>query len=168
MEYARIEKQLLECSDKGVMPFSTLTFKYDGQNKLFRPQSLFDKFISIPEDLPINVKKSIASSPLRKGIVNKLVIKTSHHEFEIFQNDFLDVLLGQGYLIDSGELSLTTYRLTGYNEGTYTDNELILGRHGLGKNRLELRIGDSNNIASHSLESIESWFSELKQKYQPE
>ena len=79
------------------------------------------------------------------------------------RDKYLDNLLDEDYKLEEGELTITTYRLTGYNQGDYPDTEVLFGQEP-GRNGLELRVGESDTSAEQALQ-LREWFSGLELKY---
>ncbi|PIN93187.1 hypothetical protein COU56_03820 [Candidatus Pacearchaeota archaeon CG10_big_fil_rev_8_21_14_0_10_31_9] len=156
-------KYIAECRDHGVMPFSNLRFEYkynhDLNKSIFIPN--YDGIFS-PGILGIS-PKSGSFDEVIQGLIDGGRFHNIHFEngFVKFRDEFLQGLLEKRYEINSGDLTLATYSLTGYNEGEYTDTTIKFGGFTSG---FKLHIG--HELPGGKTEELSSWFGGLYDKYQ--
>lgn len=125
------DEYLKECQSKGVIPFSRVKLEYDRRTKVFIPNNgLFRSFLELYEGSSEAKKNAAIKGLLKGGRMHVLSFKTGIYsdEYNIFQRDYLEQIVGEGYQIGEADLWLKTYCLTGYNEGVYRESGLTLGR----------------------------------------
>lgn len=148
------KKYLEECDNKGIIPFSFVRFEWDFNEGLFKPRAFLSDSI-LTNSSPEGIKGLI-----KGGRVHKIMFTNGYREAV---NDQLPFLLEQNYKINSGDIALSLYHLTGYNQGYYPDTQIIfdLENH---RNGLELKMG--SNISQEDELKVKSWFNRLYNKYQ--
>lgn len=146
------------CRAKGVIPFSTILF--EPKERVFVPSNSFFEGFRLAYDSLGDLVKG--------GKIHTLKFKTNPGYFELFMDKHLGQITGNGYEISKADLALTTYRLTGYNEGTYEDTQLFLEEN----NKIRLSLGGMRNYdeaeGQRKRESLEHWFRELSKKAEAE
>lgn len=154
-------RYLNECREKGIVPFTTLEFGYNEKKGLFLPELSPTRYYN-PSNLDeVNL--------LFKGGKNyRFEFRTKPHEFEEFKKN-LPSLLQEDYKLMDADLYLTTYRLTGYTQGTYGDARIFLKSfHSLEtdveKRKLEVELGRIETSNEDNKKLI-NWFNILKEKY---
>lgn len=152
-----IEKYRQVCLNRRIVPHSTVKFRYDPGTELFLPDRM-DGFI-FSTSIPKNLESSTASF-IQGGRISKLGFEIGHRygkeEFTSFKEKYLNQLLESGYRLTGGFLALTTYRLTGYNEGTYPDTDLAFGNIHDG-----MRLKFGSKIDRHDVNKLREWFVKL-------
>ena len=112
-------RYLEECKEKGVIP-TTIEFEWNQERNFF-----------VPEERQRGYSLGIVDSAERDMMFHggrnyRLTFKTNRGTFGNFMDDEFDKLSKEGYQLVSGDLALTTYDLTGYNQGTYAGMQLLL------------------------------------------
>ncbi len=149
-EYSKV------CQEKGVMPFSILRFEYDLRNSVFHPESTFDSILNCSQIQ--NLNKGI-NGLIKGGKFHQIKFK---HGFDKFIKGHLSSLLEQGYEFSTADLALTTYSLTGYSQGEYSDTQVMFGSSY--PKGVKVKIG--GRISEEAANKVRSWFDELYEKYQ--
>ena len=70
----------------------------------------------------------------------------------------VDAMKDEGYQIRDGNIALTTYHLTSYSQGDYSDTELKFER-----SRFEIKKG--REISEDDFCRVVDWFESLREKY---
>lgn len=147
-----------KCREAGIIPISTLTLKTSGDNNSFYPRIQPVEFaIPAGRDEPRTATtESIVQALVRGGkfATIKFDIATNN-AFSGFKRDHLRQTLDQGYEIESAELALTTYRISGYNEGTYYGATLLVGPRGI-------RVNGENRLTEQQIERLKPFFAQLR------
>ncbi len=142
---------LKECRDRKIIPYTHLNFDYDDNRGVF----------------PTQIQDIIQTSD-HENIISDIIAGGRYHalEFENGFKKFIKIILPQsleaGYNLERGEIWLTTMRLTGYNEGTYADTDIIFENKYGNRNYLKLRMG--KHISPEDEHTVERWFAQLPSK----
>ncbi len=134
-----------ECREAGIMPDTILKFRYDTDLSLYTTRE------------PISDRKDCFEDLTKGGRIHQILFETSLYGEDNFK-DFIqkvERLREEGYELHRGTLAITTYHLTGYNQGDYPDTKLRFG-----KKNLELKEG--REISNEDLEKLVTWFNSLK------
>lgn len=122
-------KYVEECKTKGVMPHTTQEFRFRSDKGLYIPSN--------PESLATIYSDS--EDPTRNATIDGLIRGGKTHRIRIGLKEYYGNEVGFHYLVDaliprmveedyritSGEFTLSSYHLTGYNWGDYVDASII-------------------------------------------
>ncbi|MAH07058.1 hypothetical protein CMI38_02285 [Candidatus Pacearchaeota archaeon] len=113
-----------KCLENGIMPKTYLGVKYRLTSEGFRLGPYDNNFDQVDRSFEVFS---------RGGKIHRFGFETfiyGNECFEDFKSRVLDLIDG-GYEVDDGFLALTTYRTTGYNEGTHADAGLRVKKGGI-------------------------------------
>lgn len=153
-----VRKEYLRmCSEGGVIPNSTLKIEtaWDTQ-KLFVPRNPVGiSGLNGDDQVSIQTREVMIQRLLGGGKFAAIECKIgSDAPFSDFKQGYLRRIIAHGYEIDSADLALTSYRLTGYNEGTYWGTTILIGRRSISVKKY---------IESDAMYgALRAWFSELQ------
>lgn len=136
------------CRERGIIPGSGIVWEI--HNDILRPTQP-----AIGSYKPERVFSG--------GRINQIRIEGG---FNFFRDNLLEEAVSNGYKVSWADLALTTYHLTGYNQGDYPDTILQFGAgiESLGKG-LNLIIG--SHIERADADKLRDWFRGLDLKYNP-
>ena len=158
------ENYLYECSKNNVMPFTNIQLLYDNDSKLFKPLEGYS-ICEMYRNLSDENKKATTQGIIKGGKIHRIKFEAwipAQKGFEKFREQVLEEMLQQSYKIDWGDLALTTYHLTGYNQGDYTDTNISFGTGYVHKG-MRLKIG--HKISEEDERKVIGWFKDLIHKY---
>jgi hypothetical protein len=90
------------------------------------------------------------------GRIHQLSFKTDRFSFPLFSKKHLDILIANNYKLARGHLDLTTYHLTGYNQGDYGDTMLLLGK--------DIELKEGCRVKEEDLATLKEWFFQMAKK----
>lgn len=146
------------CREGGIIPNSTLTFgtSYeDEQSFCARRDAVEIELGNINDDRAVKDTKREATLQglIKGGKFAVIIYNITTFAFSNFRQVLLPPTLAQGYEMNSATLVLTSYRLTGYNEGVYSDITLHI-------NSREIRVAGGEWFDKY--DALKAWFEELK------
>lgn len=150
---------LRKCREAGIIPNSTLTLTTYLDDKSFYPRS-HPVEISYRSDEgetgAATTRESIVQAFVRGGKFATIKFNIANNDaFSIFKLKHLRQTLDQGYEIDSADLALTSYRLSGYNEGRYYGASLLVGPQ-------KIRVTEENRLTEQQIERLKPFFAQLR------
>lgn len=158
------QRYLEECKDKGVMPHTHQQLRYYERGGLYVPSNAHP-LANISVDSPSEIKSAAINGLLIGGKIHQIELGLKEHYgneagYRFLVDSFIARMLENDYQISSGELTLSSYHLTGYSEGDYPDWKL--------KFQTSPRGGEMNLVTGSRLSEIDSanlngWFSRLRE-----
>jgi hypothetical protein len=156
-----------ECQREGIIP---------GVEVIFRPKRARTGFIDepvvfTPSEInlirPSKSKSSLIETFAEGGRIYRLSFTFENRidGLDAFKKDYLDDLLRKGYKISKGDFVLSTYHLTGYNQGDYPDTCLDFNNNE-GRGPLGIRLKFGHKLNEEDVDKVAKWFEMLKTKYQ--
>ena len=163
-EEGDMQRYIKECSERGVMPFSQVKLKWN-RIKGFPDPSTTTDFLAVYGNYDSKTKEIATDRLLEGGKIHNINVETEnfHFDFEDFQKGLLERILRAEYEVGKVDLWLSTCHLTGYNEGTYRESGLTMGR---GRRGFELQIERFPDAEGKRV--LVDWFTQLTQKHDAE
>ena len=158
------EKHVSECIQQGVMPFSQLKLNYKSDFKCFILETSFNEnFLGIDRNSTEEIKNASFNGMLKGGKIHSMetLVGDGHNllKFEDFKEEFLKKFLEAGYHLSGGDLWLSSYHLTGYNQGNYRESGMSLDH----RRGIELQLAEFPNIDGK--QKLIEWFAQLAEKH---
>lgn len=156
----RIEKYMRECTIKGIAPYSVTNIQIQ-DGKIVKSESS----VEFPSGDQLSALRETAFlSRLERRREQKVRMEFDiYHQYgsyDAIKNSYLDQILNQGYEVDRAELWLSSYHLSGYNDGDYPATQVTI--NGLANTGIRMRL-DSDESKAEDLAGLRSWFRDLKQ-----
>ena len=145
--YSKLEAQIMRwCGEHKVFPLSTAHFRYSEEKKIFVP--------TVGTELSGVDSKTVMPG----GRFHCLNYETrTPLQFERFVQTEVDALKQHGYRPSTSNLAITTYRLTGYNQGTYPDTEIFMTN-----DKIDLRL--KSRLTEEQKTRLREWFTNLSSR----
>ncbi len=158
------KKYVSECVQQGVMPFSQLKLNYKSDFKCFILETSFNEnFLGIDRNSTEEIKNASFNGMLKGGKIHSMetLVGDGHNllKFEDFKEEFLKKFLEAGYHLSGGDFWLSSYHLTGYNQGNYRESGMLL-EHRKG---IELQLEKYPN--ADGKQRLVEWFTQLTEKH---
>lgn len=156
-----IARYMQECTVKGIVPYSVTNIEIrDG--KIFRNESSVEP--PTREDSE-SLKEAAVFSRFNRTREHKVHLNFHIHaqwgSYDAIRDRYLDQLLNLGYQIGRTELWLSSYHLSGYNDGDYPATKVTINEF-TGNEGIKMRLSrDESKV--EDLDSLRSWFRDLKQ-----
>ena len=150
------DRYIPECMKGGIMPSSILRLRYGIGGESFVPMdAVFEQVYS-----------DITLGHVIKGgkFYNISLDSQEARGFEEFRKSLLGELLEEGYQFHRGGLVLSTYRLSGYNEGEYDDAAVNFG-YGFPREPRKVEFKQGRELPDEDVSKVTDWFKALKKKH---
>jgi len=142
---------------KEIIPNSKVKLEYDPQEGFIpKYDALHFTEVSTSNSIGLIVGGRIQDIEL------EMRMGSAHEGFRQFRDQLLPVLIHNKYDLFLGDLVISTYHLTGYNQGNYRSGGLRFDAGWIHKG-LELDI--DSEMPEEQKNILETWFNQLSEKY---
>ncbi len=171
MEKSTIKKYLKQCREKNIIPFSKTEVEYDNDLKIFIPGSIdiennVSRLKYDDEKSYLKIIKNILDAQLSKGKPHTVHIEIgipAENGFKSFGEILYDELLNKGYVIEYGDIWLTSkHSNQHYDKGWSGVSTMTLSMED-SKYSLDLYLRKNDIELSDT--DINGWFANLKEIY---